>query len=80
MGGSLDLQVPAKENLKAIEDALKAGGNTNVKTEELPGLNHLFQKAKTGGVSEYAKSEETMSPAALKVMGDWIESVAGLKK
>jgi fermentation-respiration switch protein FrsA (DUF1100 family) len=80
MGGSLDLQVPAKENLKVIEDALRAGGNTRFKVVEMPGLNHLFQTAKTGGVSEYAKSEETMSPAALKVMGDWIESVAGLKK
>ncbi len=80
MGGSLDLQVPAKENLKAIADALKAGGNKDFKILELPGLNHLFQPAKSGGVSEYAKSEETISPEALKLMREWILSVAGSKR
>ena len=36
------------------------------------GLNHLFQTAETGSISEYAKIEETISPTALKVIGDWI--------
>ena len=44
---------PAKENLAEIDKALKAGGNRNVKTVELPGLNHLFQPCKTGAPSEY---------------------------
>ena len=38
----------------------------------LPGLNHLFQTANTGSVTEYAQIEETFSPAALTVIGDWI--------
>jgi fermentation-respiration switch protein FrsA (DUF1100 family) len=80
MGGSLDLQVPAKENLAAIGDALRAGGNANFKTLELPGLNHLFQTAKTGGVTEYARSEETIAPAALAALREWILSVTGLTK
>lgn len=80
LGGSLDLQVPAEENLKTIGEALKAGGNTRFQVQLLPGLNHLFQTAKTGALSEYAKSEETFSPSALKVMRDWILSVTGLKK
>ena len=42
-------------------------------TLELPGLNHLFQTAKTGAPNEYQTIEETFSPAALKVIGDWIE-------
>jgi hypothetical protein len=45
----------------------------------LPGLNHLFQKAKTGVPAEYFSSEETIDPAALKLMGDWIESHARTK-
>jgi hypothetical protein len=38
----------------------------------LPGLNHLFQTAKTGSPAEYGKIEETFSPVALKTIGDWI--------
>jgi pimeloyl-ACP methyl ester carboxylesterase len=72
INGSKDVQVAPKENLGAIEAALKAGGNKDYLVKELPGLNHLFQTASTGGVSEYAKIEETISPSALSVMGDWI--------
>jgi uncharacterized protein len=72
INGSKDVQVAPKENLAAIEAALKAGGNKDYLVKELPGLNHLFQTANTGGVSEYVKIEETVSPTALKVIGDWI--------
>jgi len=72
INGEKDLQVPPKENLSAIEKALKAGGNKNFTIKELPGLNHLFQTAQTGLPSEYAKIEETISPDALKIIGDWI--------
>ena len=70
--GEKDLQVPPKENLRAIEEALVAGGNTDYTIRELPNLNHLFQTAETGAVSEYAKIEETISPTALEMIGDWI--------
>jgi hypothetical protein len=79
VGGSRDLQVPPEENLKAIEEALKAGGNTRVTVKELPGLNHLLQTAKTGLPAEYSTIEETMAPEALKVVGDWILSTTGAK-
>lgn len=72
INGEKDLQVPPKENLSAIEEALKAGGNKNYTVEELPGLNHLFQTAETGSPSEYASIEETISPTALKIISDWI--------
>jgi pimeloyl-ACP methyl ester carboxylesterase len=72
INGEKDLQVPPKENLIAIEEALKAGGNKNFTIKELPGLNHLFQTAQTGLSSEYPKIEETISPVALKVISDWI--------
>ena len=38
----------------------------------LPGLNHLFQTAKTGSEYEYIRIEETISPQALKTISDWI--------
>lgn len=74
LNGEKDLQVPPKENLAAIEEALKTAGNKNYKIVELPGLNHLFQTCKTGTVSEYGQIEETFSPEALKIIGDWILS------
>lgn len=70
--GELDLQVLAKENLSAIDEALKAGGNRNYQTIELPHLNHLFQIARTGAPVEYGQIEETMLPVALKTISDWI--------
>ncbi|HEX2204893.1 MAG TPA: alpha/beta fold hydrolase [Longimicrobium sp.] len=72
VGGSLDLQVPATENLAAIEAALREGGNRDVRTVELPRLNHLFQTAATGAVSEYGTIEETLSPAVLDLVSGWI--------
>ena len=42
INGQFDLQVPPKENLSAIEEALKAGGNMNYMIQELPKHNHMF--------------------------------------
>ncbi|MGA8264930.1 MAG: alpha/beta hydrolase [Ignavibacteriaceae bacterium] len=70
--GSKDLQVPPKEDLEAIAKALKKGGNKNFKTVELKGLNHLFQDCNTGSPAEYNTIEETISPTALKTIGDWV--------
>lgn len=65
LNGSLDHQVPARENLAGITGALKAGGNRQVESAVLPSLNHLFQTAKTGNTNEYDKIEETIAPIAL---------------
>ncbi|HTL95074.1 MAG TPA: alpha/beta fold hydrolase [Gemmatimonadaceae bacterium] len=74
LGGSLDLQVPARENLAAIDTALRAGGNRDYRVEELPKLNHLFQTATTGAPSEYATIEQTVAPAALDAIATWINA------
>lgn len=72
INGAKDLQVPAKANLDAIAQALARGGNQKATTVELPNLNHLFQQCQTGSPSEYAQIEETFSPRALEVVGEWI--------
>jgi pimeloyl-ACP methyl ester carboxylesterase len=72
INGSLDMQVSAKENLPAIDKALRAGGNKDVTIDEMPGLNHMLQTAKTGAPVEYGNIEETMSPVAMKKISDWI--------
>ena len=73
--GEKDLQVPPKENLSAIEDALKRGGNKNFEIKMLPGLNHLFQTSNTGAISEYGQIEETISPLALEIMLNWLNKI-----
>ena len=77
--GEKDLQVPPNENLKAIEKALKEGGNKDYTIKELPGLNHLFQAAETGLPIEYARIKETIAPTVLDLMGDWILEKTGKK-
>ena len=72
INGEKDVQVPPKQNLPAIRKALEEGGNQHAEAGELPGLNHLFQTAKTGLPSEYGEIEETMSPAAMEKIASWI--------
>ena len=55
-----------------VRQALEAGGNTRFKAVELPGLNHLFQNCATGAISEYGQIEETMAPAVLRLVSEWI--------
>lgn len=72
LNGEKDLQVASDVNLPAIEKALKSGGNSNIKTIELPELNHLFQHCTTGLPNEYNLIEETFSPEALEIISSWI--------
>jgi len=72
INGEKDVQVSPKQNLPAIRKALEAGGNKQVEADELPGLNHLFQTAKTGMPSEYGDIEETMSPDVPEKIANWI--------
>ncbi|RTQ53468.1 alpha/beta hydrolase [Hymenobacter gummosus] len=72
LNGSKDLQVAASVNVPAWEKGIRAGGNQDVTAQELPGLNHLFQTARTGLSDEYGQLEETFAPAALAVIGDWL--------
>ena len=70
--GTLDLQVPAGQNLSVMKKLLEEGGNKDFKLMEMPGLNHLFQHAKTGSPNEYSQIEETISPEVLTVLAEWI--------
>jgi pimeloyl-ACP methyl ester carboxylesterase len=73
LDGSKDVQVPASQNIPALKAALSA--NPRATVTEVPGLNHFFQTAGTGGLEEYAVLTETVSPVALKMTGDWIARV-----
>jgi len=73
VNGEKDLQVPPKENLTAIENTLKKGGNKSVTVIEFPNLNHLFQECEIGSPDEYATIEQTFSPKVLEEISRWIQ-------
>lgn len=75
INGEKDLQVPSKQNLPAIENALKRSGNQNFEIIELPQLNHLFQTSEFGTIAEYGAIEETVSPVALQTILAWLKKV-----
>ena len=72
INGSKDFQVLPELNLNAIKKSLEKADNNDVTIQELEGLNHMFQKANTGGIEEYSKIEETFNPEALELISNWI--------
>jgi pimeloyl-ACP methyl ester carboxylesterase len=71
LNGSLDLQVPAGEDLAAMRQALAQ--NPRATIVEMYDMNHLLQDAKTGAPNEYNGIEETMSPRALNLICGWVK-------
>jgi fermentation-respiration switch protein FrsA (DUF1100 family) len=74
--GEKDLQVPAKVNLPLLQKALSVAGDTQTDTRQLAGLNHLFQHAYSGSPTEYPAIEETFSPEAMQIIGEWLVAQA----
>ena len=65
--GERDIQVRPELNMPKMQQL------ANEATIKLyPGLNHLFQHAKTGAVQEYGTIEETISPEVLVDIVDFI--------
>ena len=78
LNGENDVTVEPTSNLAAIRQALDSGGNGNFEVTELPGLNHLFQTCATSSGTEYGQIEETLSPATLEKMVEWIGRRVGV--
>lgn len=68
--GSLDRIVPAGPYVEAMRPVL--AGIPGSKIQVLPGLNHVMQTAQTGSPREFGVIEESISPVALKTIGDWV--------
>lgn len=73
--GTLDTQVPAEENLSAIEAALERAPTDIFTVRAIDSLNHLFQTAETGLLAEYGQIEETMSPVVLDLIVGWLTEI-----
>ena len=76
--GTLDLQIVAEPNVSGLEAAL--GDHDDARIVVLEGRNHLFQKAGTGLIAEYAQIEETMDPEAMAIIADWINARFGAER
>jgi len=72
--GNKDKQMIAAVNLQAIKAALTPSPKHLVL--EMDGLNHLFQTANTGLMSEYSKITETVAPHVLDEISTWVLNVA----
>ena len=72
LNGDKDIQVISRQNLPGIETSLKKSRSKVYEVKELQGLNHLFQTCKKCTLNEYGELEETISPAALQVISDWL--------
>jgi pimeloyl-ACP methyl ester carboxylesterase len=73
INGDRDIQVYASENLTAIRKAVLKSGNKKIVTRTIKGHNHLFQRCTLCTVEEYAKLDESFSPAVMKIVSDWIK-------
>lgn len=73
INGDKDIQVISSQNLPGIEASLKKSKSKEYAIKELPGLNHLFQSCKKCTINEYGELEETISPAALEAITNWLE-------
>ncbi len=73
LNGMLDLQVYHDQNLPEIEKAITQGGG-DVTIRRYEGLNHLFQPATTGAVSEYGTIETTFDETVLRDIVEWIDA------
>lgn len=70
LNGTKDIQVEHKSNLSALRDGLHPDEKNRI--ESVEGVNHLFQHCNTGAVTEYREIEETISPAVLEAIIQWI--------
>lgn len=75
LNGSRDLQIIAEENIPAIARHLQEAGNEQFTVRIYPGLNHLFQPARTGMVEEYGTIATTIDPQVLNDISDWIREI-----
>ena len=70
--GELDVQCDASQNKVALKQALARGRNDDVTIVVIPAANHLFVKAETGSMSEYATLPKEFAPEVLESISNWL--------
>jgi len=74
--GEKDVHVPPDRNREALLSVLDTGSGRD-RVVVLPGLNHFMQTAVTGFPEEYSDIQETIAPAALDLILQWIRTHTG---
>jgi pimeloyl-ACP methyl ester carboxylesterase len=69
--GELDLQVPPDQSVPILRRLWADHPDATIHV--FPKLNHLFQTARTGMITEYGAIEETIAPEVLEMMATWIK-------
>ncbi|HEY1021999.1 MAG TPA: alpha/beta fold hydrolase, partial [Flavisolibacter sp.] len=72
LNGDKDVQVTSSANLAGLRSSLKRSNSPQYDIVALEGLNHLFQRCQKCTVQEYGELEETIAPAALEAIGNWL--------
>ncbi len=75
LNGDKDLMVAGRQNLDNWKAYTAAGGNKQVKTVLLPGLNHLFLPCVACDLKEYKDIKAPVSQEALSIITDWIKQL-----
>lgn len=72
--GSKDVQVDAEQNVAPMEAAL--AGIAGSKVVVIEDANHLYQRADTGSVQEYATLAPHLMPELLTTIVQWLDGLA----
>ncbi|RDC55256.1 alpha/beta fold hydrolase [Pedobacter chinensis] len=80
INGDNDLMVAAEDNLANWKNYALVGGNKNVTTAKIPGLNHLMLPCKTCDNAEISKIQSGFSKEALTLIKDWIYKMISDKR
>jgi len=72
--GGLDTQVSTGLNAPPMAEALEPT-HPRSRLVVFPGRNHLFQRARTGGTTEYALIEESIDDAVIEDVATWMRTV-----
>lgn len=71
--GGADNQVNPQANEAGIQQALSSKQRNTAEFHVVPGLNHLLQTCSTCVFSEYGELTETMSPAAIQLIVQFLQ-------
>ena len=73
--GSKDTQVNPRKDLDGALHALRSGRCPRIDVLDAPGLNHLFQRAGTGGLDEYEDLGEPFDPLVTDQLAAWLARI-----
>ncbi len=70
--GGLDVQVPARQSLDPLSEALEAAGNPDHTVLVIEDMNHILQPGETGNPEEYTLIETTIHAELFDALFDWL--------